>query len=129
MQNPIDAPGAPIITGETNGRVGRNYEYTLQATSPTGDDVFYFVEWGDYWFEEWFGPYPSGAQVTVTHSWMEKGTFNIRVRAKTADGLCGPWSELEVNMPRNKEVQSTLFLWFLERYPLLNRLLSLTRMM
>jgi outer membrane protein assembly factor BamB len=117
MQNPIEAPESPIITGETNGKIGNNYEYTLWATSPTGDDVYYFVEWGDYMFEKWFGPFPSEAQIKVNHTWMEKGTFNIRVRAKTGDGLCGPWSELKVTIPRSRTFSNSLFLRFLENHP------------
>ena len=123
MQNPIDAPETPLITGDINGYVRKNYEYILQVTSPTDNDVYYFVEWGDYKFEKWFGPYPSGDQVKVFHSWMEPGTYNIRVRAKTADGLCGPWGELTVSMKKDKTTYNQLLIPKLfERFPLLQKL-------
>ena len=116
-QNSSAAPEIPIITGKTNGLCGEEYEYTFQATSPTGEDVYYFIDWGDYSFENWFGSYPSGTPVTVNHSWDEEGTFNIKAKAKTADGLCGPWGELEVTMPVNQQSTHPWFYWFFERFP------------
>ena len=50
-------------------------------------------------------------------------TFVIKARAKDTDNLWGPWSELKVTMPRNRAINSPLFLRFLERLPILQKIL------
>ena len=119
-----NAPEAPTITGEIEGKVGVEYEYVLSTIDPNGDDVFYNIEWGDGEFEDWFGPYDSGEEVVVSHSWDEQDTYTIRARAKDTDNLWGPWGELEVTMPVNQQLAHPLFSWLLERFPLLERLIT-----
>jgi len=65
------APNTPDITGQTNGNAGTEYEYTFVTTDPDGDDVYYYVDWGDDTFEEWIGPYASGEEAKVKHTWVE----------------------------------------------------------
>ena len=112
-----NAPEAPSIDGETNGKAGVEYDYTFCSIDPNGDDVYYYTEWGDGEFEDWFGPYDSGEEVVVSHSWDEQDTYTIRARAKDTDNLWGPWGELEVTMPVNQQYQYPMFHWFLERFP------------
>ena len=117
-----NAPEAPTISGETDGEAGVEYEYTLSTIDPNDDDVYYYIEWGDGEFEDWFGPYDSGEEVVVSHSWNEKDTYTIRARAKDTDNLWGPWGELEVTMPVNQQTSYPFFQRFLERFPLLSRI-------
>ena len=112
-----NAPEAPTITGETDGKTGVEYDYTVSTTDPNGDDVYYYVDWGDGEFEDWFGPFASGEEIIVSHTWEKRGTYIIRVRAKDTDNLWGPWGELEVKMPVNQHPFYSLFLRFLERFP------------
>jgi len=120
-----DAPTAPTITGQINGIIETEYEYKFKSTSPLGRDVYYYIEWGDGSKKDWFGPFNSGEEVTVSHSWSEQGTYTIKARAKDTENLWGPWGELMVTMPRDKSISNSLLLKFLERYPLLNILLTL----
>jgi outer membrane protein assembly factor BamB len=119
-----DAPSAPIITGQTSGIAGTEYEYTFESTSPLGKDVYYYIEWGDGSKKDWFGPFSSGEDITVNHTWSEQGTYTIRARAKDTENLWGPWGELQVTMPRYKVMSSSLLLRLLERFPLLEVILS-----
>ena len=113
-----NAPVAPIITGETQGHIGEVYEYTFMSTDPENKDVSYYIDWGDGAFEDWFGPYDSGEEVVVSHTWSEQDTYTIRARARDTDNLWGPWGELEVTMPVNQEVDIHPFLQrILERFP------------
>jgi len=113
-----NAPEAPSIDGETNGEAGVEYEYTFSTIDPNDDDVYYYIEWGDGEFEDWFGPYASGEEVVVSHSWNEQDTYTIRARAKDTDNLWGPWGELEVTMPVNQHIYSfPLIQRLLERFP------------
>ena len=123
-----DAPSTPTITGKTVGTAGTIYDYKFKSTSPLGKDVYYWIEWGDGSIKKWFGPWDSGVEVTVNHSWSKQETYTIRARAKDTENLWGPWGELQVTMPRDKTISSSFLLRFLERYPLIHRLLELLKL-
>jgi len=107
-------PNAPSIDGLTEGETGTEYDYTFVATDPDGDDVYYYIDWNDDNVEEWIGPYGSGEEVTVSHTWDEKGTYTIRAKAKDTNDAESDWGTLEVTMPVS---YNSLFLRFLERFP------------
>ena len=118
------APIRPLIEGNTSGKVGNKYNYTFITIDPDGDDVYYYIDWGDNTDSGWIGPYCSGAAVIKAHKWNNQGTYIIKAKAKTIGGEESDWGELKVTMPRDKTISSSLFLRFLERYPLLNLLLQ-----
>jgi len=111
------APDAPAITGETQGQYGEEYEYTFVSTDPENQDVRYYIEWGDGETEEWIGPYSSGQEISVSHTWDEEDTYTIRAKAKDTLDVESQWGTLEVTMPVNQQYQYPLFHWFLERFP------------
>ncbi len=120
-----NAPEAPTIDGPTNGRFKRPHDYKFKSADPNGDDIYYYIEWGDGKKENWIGPHGSGEEITVSHTWDEKGNYTIRARAKDTDNLWGPWGELEVTMPKNQQVSNMWFLRWLERFPILNQIVNL----
>jgi hypothetical protein len=81
-----EPPGKPTVSGTTNGKAGVLYEYTFNSVDLHGDELYYYINWGDGSNSGWIGPYPSGDDVKVSHAWS-KGTYNIK--AKTADDPCG----------------------------------------
>jgi len=95
-------PEAPLINGQTNGKVKEQYSYTFIADDPDGDNLFYYIDWGDGSVEDWLGPYPANEQIIVNHSWSVKGTHIIVARAKDMYGAIGDNGTLEVTMPKNK---------------------------
>ena len=108
-------PNKPSVTGATRGKVGETYEYTFVTTEPDGDDLYYCVDWATEY--EWFGPYPSGEEVTVKHRWLIPGKFAIKVKAKDIHNAESDWSDpLPVSMPKNKAL-NPLFLKFLDNHP------------
>ena len=109
------SPEAPIIDGTANGKAGTSYDYDFTATDPDGDDVKYFIDWGDG-NTEWTGFSASGTPVTVSHTWAEKDTYTITAMAQDEHGLEGPEGTLEVSMPKNYNI-NLLFLRFLEQHP------------
>ncbi len=111
-------PNAPTINGETNGKAGTEYEYTFNATDPDGDDVKYFIDWGDN-NTEWTGYNPSGTDVKVKHTWSDKGTYMIKAKAVDMYGAESDWGALEVEMPKNKafNFNFNLLEWLFERFP------------
>jgi len=111
-------PSNPTITGQTNGDVGTSYTYTFTSTDPDGDQVSYYVEWGDTTNTGWFGPFASGAAQDKSHSWSTEGTYDIKAKAKDTYGAESGWTTLEVTMPVNQQVDiHPLFQRILERFP------------
>jgi hypothetical protein len=88
------APYAPTITGPSSGDIGASIQYKFKATDYDGDDVYYYVDWGDGTITDWFGPYPSGQQQAKTHAWSLAGDYNIRAKAKDIYNNEGDWSYL-----------------------------------
>jgi len=124
----IHNPSKPTITGPPSGIVEKEYTYIVTAVDPDGDEISYYIDWGDESFTGWTRTLPSGVSVNVSHSWSEKGKFNVKVKAKDEHGLESDWSTLTVCMPKNKEIR-TQFPNYLENYlhlfPLLQKLLNL----
>ncbi len=114
-------PDRPEITGPTDGGVGVSYDYTFVATDPNGDQLEYYIEWGDGNIEDWFGPFDSGDPQTVSHTWSEEGTYTIKAKAKDTHDAKSSWGTLSVTMPRNRAITSP-FLNFLQNHPILFQL-------
>ena len=111
------------IDGPTRGRPGITYYYNFSIGEYDGDTLWLDIYWGDGTYN--YKRYESGDNVTVGHCWEEKGTYGIKARAESMWGEIIAWGELVVTMPRYKVLTHSLFLWFLERFPLLERLLNL----
>jgi hypothetical protein len=98
-------PIAPTINGPSRGKTGEDYEYTFATMDPDGDDeVYYYIDWGDGTQSDWLGPYGSGEEVTASHSWSARGSYEIRVKSKDVNGAESDWSDpLPVRMPKTYE--------------------------
>jgi parallel beta-helix repeat protein len=97
-----DPPSIPDISGPRNGTVGVEYEFTFNAVDPDGDDLYYYIDWGDNTSDEWIGPHPSGENVTVNHTYSEESVYTLQAKAKDIFGLEGDWGYFEVIMPKSK---------------------------
>jgi hypothetical protein len=97
-------PEIPDIDGPTSGKVGTEYIYTFNSVDADDDDVFYYIKWGDGHVEIWDGPYNSGVDADIKHTFIREGTFKIEAKAKDFYGAESEWAEFTVTMPRNKIV-------------------------
>jgi hypothetical protein len=109
------APSPPEITGKTNGNPEIEYTYTFNSVDLEDDDIYYYIIWDDGYVETWDGPHSSGQDVNITHTFAYQGTYIIKAKAKDAYGRESGWSELKVNMPRNKVSYYQLFEWFFRK--------------
>ena len=128
-EEPNNAPDPPKITGPTSGKVGTSYIYKFNATDPEGNDVWYYIDWGDESQPvDWFGPFTSGIEVPRSHSFENQGTYIIYAKAKDTFGAESDWATLIVTMPRNRVINNP-FLQFLKNhpslFPILRQLLGL----
>ena len=119
-----NAPGEVDVDGPASGVPNIEYNYVLTATDPDGDDIKYFVDWGDG-DSEWTDLVASETSVTVSHSWAEVGTYTVVVKAQDEFGADGPESSYDIPIPRNKATYNSFFLQFLERFLLIKQLFSL----
>lgn len=85
--------GKPTIDGPTNGEPNVEYEYSFITVDPEGDDILKLnIDWDDGNVEEKIGPFESGEEVKVSHTWTEEDRFDVK--AKSFDVWDdGPWSE------------------------------------
>jgi len=123
-----NAPEVPTFIGPTSGKIGETYDYTISSLDPQNEDIFYFIDWGDDQYEEWIGPYASGEEVVVSHSWEEEGTYLIKVKAKDIHDAESDWGALEVEMPVNQNIMKIIINRFMKQwlfeFPFLNFLLK-----
>jgi len=112
-------PSAPIIDGPSSGKQGRLVCFTVHSSDPDEDNVMYFIDWGDR-TSDVTDFYPQCEPVEVCHKYIG-GNYTIRAKAIDFFGAESDWSEFEVSIPRTR---ASSYLWFLERFPLLERLLN-----
>ena len=110
---PPEKPDKP--SGETRGTVGVEYTYTTSTTDINDDQIFYYFSWGDDTASGWIGPYESGELAGASHSWEDKGNYEIKVKAKDGHGLESEWSDpLPISMPLlNSFIKQNKFITFL----------------
>lgn len=86
-------PETPIIDGPSQGKENKSYNFNISTTDSDSDNVKYLVEWGDGNDTGWIGFYESGEQISLSHSWAKRGTYNIRLKAKDIYETESEWSE------------------------------------
>jgi hypothetical protein len=119
-----DYPSIPNINGPSQGIPDTEYDYTFLSTTPDSIDVYYFIDWGDGETEEWIGPYASGEEVTVSHSWSETGTFVVKAKAKDIYDAESGWGKLSVKIPRTRSVSFPFLQQLIEKFPMLQLLFN-----
>ncbi|KYK23705.1 hypothetical protein AYK21_02170 [Thermoplasmatales archaeon SG8-52-2] len=120
-----NAPSAPKINGPIKCKPSENYNYSIVSFDPDKNPLLYYIDWGDGTTNDWDGPYDSGENVTRTHSWSSNNkTYIIRAKAKDIYGAESDWGYLEIEIPRPKSTFYHFFYWFLERFPVLEKLLN-----
>jgi agmatine/peptidylarginine deiminase len=96
--NAPDKPSTP--KGPSSGVPGTFYIYSTDTNDPEEDQVLYMWDWDDGTYSDWIGPFDSGSPANASHSWNEKGTYEIKVKAKDIYGEETDWSDpMEVQMP------------------------------
>lgn len=111
-----NAPATPATpAGEEQGEIKNTYTYTTSTTDMEGDDIYYQWDWGDGITSDWLGPYHSGGEANTSHTWADRGVYEVKVRARDAQGDVSEWSEpLPVRMPSTFRLQVPLVQAILE---------------
>jgi len=117
------APNVPKINGPTKLKINQEGSYKVKSTDPEEDQVYYYIDWGDGNKVEWDGPYDSGLEVIFTHSWEEKGSYQLKVKAKDINGQESDWGYKSLTIPKNRFFTNYL-IKFLENHPFIYRLIA-----
>ncbi|HWR63417.1 MAG TPA: hypothetical protein VN365_03340, partial [Candidatus Thermoplasmatota archaeon] len=113
-----EPPNPPTITGPTKGKIKVAINYNFTTTDPEGDEVYYFIDWGDNTNSSWIGPYPSGDLITKSHTWSKKGTYIIKAKAKDIYGTESGWGTLSITMPTSYNIPfQSFWMKLFERFP------------
>lgn len=111
-------PNTPNIDGPKKGKVKVATAYNFTTTDPDGNEVYYFIDWGDESNSGWIGPNPSGDVIIQSHTWSKKGDYIIKAKAKDNYGYESSWGTLKVTMPHSHCIPFDPFLQRLfERFP------------
>ncbi|GAI72634.1 unnamed protein product, partial [marine sediment metagenome] len=126
-ENPNDPPEKPNKPeGPTSGKPGSTYMYKTSTIDPNDDTVFYMWDWGDGTYSDWVGPFDSDEIATASHAWDEKGTYEIKVKAKDTRGEESEWSDpMEVQMPRIFSIWDIIEMNFPRIYSILSIILGM----
>lgn len=119
-------PTAPDVNGTKNGEVGVQYNWTFVSTDPEGENVTYYIAWSNQCGDsEYHGPYPSGEEIVVAHSYGYRGSYIIKAMAYDENGTESDWTYYEVSMPRNKNLYNSFFSQLFNKFLLIKNLLYL----
>jgi len=115
-------------SGPTPGKINVEYIYTTTTTDQQHDQIYYLFDWDDGTTSGWVGPYESGNTVEASHTWSNKGSYMIKVKAKDIYGKESGWSDsLPITMPYSydkliSQFFELLFQQFPNAFPLLRQL-------
>jgi len=110
-RNP-DRPEGPVA-----GRVRVEHTYTSRS-SDLDDDVIYFLfNWGDGTTSTWMKQQDLGEGI-ATHTWLLRGSYEVKVKAKDIYGKESSWSDLlPITMPYSYKSILQFIELLLERFP------------
>jgi len=100
-----DSIGVPYmhrIFGPASVIPGNENNFNFEATDPQGEDIYFYVDWGDGSVEEWAGPFSSENPEIFTHIWDEQGAYTVRAKAKDTNGYESEWVELDLTVSHSR---------------------------
>ena len=112
-------PETPEIDGPKTGTIGIEYNYEFTTIDPDDDYLYIMVDWDDGTPVDWDGPYGPGNLVTLSHTWDEKGSYQIQAKLKDPAGEESDWGSISVFIPKNKAVYNLLLSRFINHFPLI----------
>ena len=119
-----NAPSIPTLTGTVQGKPGQQYIYNTSTVDLDGDPIYYWFDWDDGTNTGWLGPFPPGFLVRANHSWSNKGSYEVKVKAKDIFNMETSWATLDVTMPTSTLFDGSFLQAFLKAHPLLSTILS-----
>lgn len=117
-------PNKPI--GNILGETGQSYSYFTSTIDLNNDRIQYGWDWnGDKRVDDWSDFLNSGEICYESHTWNEKNTYTIYVKAMDERGMESDWSEgLTVAIPRSRFLTNSFLFKILKQFPIMQKLLE-----
>ena len=116
-------PSIPKISGPSSGKPNNEYTFSFTSYDQENNQVAYYVDWGDGTNTGWSSYTNSGKTVSYKHTWTEEKSYTIKAKAKDSNGAESDWATQQISLPKTKYF---MFQRFLNNFPVLQKLLSLT---
>jgi rhodanese-related sulfurtransferase len=113
---PNEAPNKPTITGPSTGKVGIPVTYTFTTSDTDYDEIEYCIKWDNASNEDCVGPFSELEPGSATHTYLQQGSYTIRVTAKDRYNFISEEAIEQIPMPQHRQLPQFLDL-FLERFP------------
>jgi hypothetical protein len=78
--------------------VGMSDSYYFRAGDPDGDEIFYYIDWGDGTNSGFIGPRSSNDQIWEGHMWSNPGYYVVTAKATDGWGYEGTCAYIVVNV-------------------------------
>ena len=88
------APTIPQITGPTESEANIINNFVVTSNDQDADQLLYQFEFDGQTDPQWYGPFASGANCSLDHTWTQNGTYSIRARTKDSWDIITDWSPL-----------------------------------
>ena len=98
--------------------------YNTSTYDPDGDQLYYKWWWGEDG-TDWLGPFNSNETVEINIRFYYDYPHTIKVIVQDSYHARSDWARLEVRVSRDKTIISSFLSHLFERYPLLERFLTL----
>ncbi len=105
-------PSIPTIDGPKKNAKNNASNYTISSTDSDGDNVYYYIDWGDKQYSDWFGPFESDEEVTVEHTYGYRDDFQIKVKSRDKYGLESDWGVFQTSIAKNKRKTNSIIDFF-----------------
>jgi|GEM_PF-3011785 len=86
-------PSQPSITGPSSSRTSELLEFTVTGNDADGEQLFYYIDWGDNMTSGWIGPFEVGENITVSHSYADPIQYHLKVKSEDTAGAESIWSD------------------------------------
>jgi len=109
-------PNKPTINGPQHGIPEKEYTFTFKSIDPEGDKVSFDIDWGDGSSVTDYGPFDSGEEIELSHTWTSRDTYTISARAIDFFGNPGEWEEFYIIIPKSKAINLNILEWLFVRF-------------
>lgn len=110
---PPTKPSKPL--GEVNVKVRKKYDYSTTSSDIDNNRIKYGWDWnGDKNVDEWTDFFNSGEIATASHTFTNRGSYQIYVIAKDENNQKSAWSEplpISVSLNKKSELQNRFLIW------------------
>ena len=121
-------PSPPEIKTEGNKLPGKQITFIFQSHDQNaGDQIQYYIDWGDGNIEDWIGPYSNNEKVKINHTY-KNGSYTITAKAKDTHGAESEESTLDIKIAKSKnknQISYDLIWIILKNNPLIKLLISI----